>query len=284
MRHASDSGGFGLIETIIALTLTSIVIIGIFSAFNNSQRTTSHVTQAIEHRQNTRTALQLIEHDVRMAGSGWGRIAVQGAYGGAPLAVQGITPGFGGALTRSDTIGIMGAWDVVTTLRSGMSSPTSTIRVQTAAGFAVNDFCVVTNGTTAHLFQVTGISGFSNNDINHANTSTYNAAGGHQQWPVGGYLTGASVYRVSWVSFKVDTTSKRRQLVRWQAGWPTQVVAYDVTRFVVNYRLTGDSLTRDPDDMSLVERIEPVLHTVVTTAKKPPLPDSAWASIIPRSY
>jgi hypothetical protein len=33
-----------------------------------------------------------------------------------------------------------------------------------------------------------------------------------------------------------------------------------------------------------VERIEPVLHTVVTTAKKPPLPDSAWASIIPRSY
>jgi prepilin-type N-terminal cleavage/methylation domain-containing protein len=283
MRHGSRQRGFGLIETLVALALTSIVVIGLFTAFTSSQRATNRVTMGIEHRQNTRTALQLVEHDVRMAGSGWGREAVEGAYGGQPLTVFGIATGYGGTPTSDDTIGIMGAWDVATTLRAQMQTKTSVIRATNVAGFSDGDFCVVTNGDDSHLFKITNVNK-TNNNLVHDVADTYNAAGGHLNWPVNGYATGAKVYRVSWVSFSVDATGKQKQLVRWQAGWPKQVVANDVTRFIVNYRLTGDSLVRNPADFSLVERIEPVLYTTLISPSRPPLPDSAWASIRPRSF
>jgi prepilin-type N-terminal cleavage/methylation domain-containing protein len=283
MRHARNAHGFSLIELMVALALTSVVVISVFSVMFGSQKATSRVTKLVENRQNTRAALQLLERDVRMAGSGWGRTVVQGVYGGATIGVRGVTTGYGGSLAANDTLQIMGGWDAATTLRLPLALQTDVIKVTSAAGFAVGDFMVVTSGTWAHLFKITSIT---TNDITCSNSSTYNN-GTRAGWPGGGtgYPTGAQVYRASWVSYRVDSTLARKpMLVRREAGRPDQFVAYDVRQFTVTYLLQDESLTRNPADPSMIDRLRPVVSTRLITPGQASVLDSAWATVKPRTF
>ena len=285
MNPSSHSRGYTLLEVLVALTLASVLAAAAFTVFFNSQKATGRVTRVIENRQNSRTAIQLLERDLRMAGSGWGRVELDGCYNGAPLAVPAIQPWYGGSDMASDSIGIMGGWDQVTTLRSPMANTSSTISVVNTAGFSVNDFVVVTNAQSAHLFQITGITA-PPYDIAHATTSPYNVSGGHVNWPAGGYKIGAKVYRATWVSYKVDTTSAKRQmLVRWEQSKAPQVVAYDISQFTVAYMLQDSSLTRNPDDITMIEQVHPVLSMKTAgAAVNTSIADSSWAMVKPRSY
>jgi prepilin-type N-terminal cleavage/methylation domain-containing protein len=279
---AGNSRGFSLLEVLVAIGLTGMLAVAIFTVFFGSQRATGGLNRVIENRQNSRTALQLIERDVRMAGSGWGRIPVEGAYDGDTLTLTTLEPGYGGSEAASDTLGMIGALDLFTTLSSAMTTVTSTIKVASATGFAVNDFVVVTNDATAHLFQITGIS---SNDLSHASSSKYNTTGGHINFPVGGYAAGAKVYRVTFISYKVDSTGGVRRLMRWQTGQPAQVVATGIGQFKISYLLQDGTLTRNPDDITTVDRVQPVIYTTASGAGlSRAVQDSAWASIKPRTF
>lgn len=276
--------GFSLLEVLVALTLSSVLAVAAFTVFFNSQRATGRVQRVIENRQNSRTAIQLLERDLRMAGSGWGETNVDGCYGGTALSIPPITPFYGGSDTANDTIGIIGAWDVATALNAPMSATTSNITVKSVTGFANNDFCVVTNGEVAHLFQVTAVNA-GMLQLNHATSSPYNVAGGHNNWPAGGYKTGAKVYRASFASYQLDTLSNPRdQLVRWTQNSTRQVVAYNVAQFRVGYWLKSDTLLRDPPDISEIEQVHPVLCMKTIAANTSTLTDSSWATVKPRSF
>ena len=54
------SHGFGLVELIVALALASTLAVVAFTVFFNTQRATGSVTDVIENRQNSRTAVQLL--------------------------------------------------------------------------------------------------------------------------------------------------------------------------------------------------------------------------------
>lgn len=281
MRHARNSQGFSLIELMVALALTTVVVISVFSVMFGSQKATERVTKLVENRQNSRAALQLLERDIRMAGSGWGRTVAQGVYGGATIGVRGVTTGYGGALAANDTLQIMGGWDAATTLRLPLVLQTDVVKLTSATGFATGDFMVVTNGASAHLFNVTSIT---TNDITCSNSSSYNN-GTRAAWPAGGYATGAQVYRASWVSYRVDSTVARKpMLVRREAGRPDQFVAFDVRQFTVTYLLQDESLTRNPADPSMIDRLRPVVSTRLITPGQTPVSDSAWATIKPRTF
>lgn len=276
--------GFSLLEVMVALALASVLAVAAFTVFFNSQRATGRVQRVIENRQNSRTAIQLMERDLRMAGSGWGEINVDGCYGGTAISVAPVTPFYGGSDTASDTLGIIGGWDAATSLKSAMANTSSNIVVKSVSGFATNDFCVVTNGEVAHLFQVTGVNS-STLQLSHATSSPYNVSGGHLNWPAGGYKVGAKVYRASWASYQVDTLSNPRdQLVRWTQGSTRQVVAYNVAQFRVSYLLTSDTLVRNPDDITEIEQVRPVLCMKTTTASTATATDSSWAMVRPRSW
>src|SRR2546428_1023304 len=146
MNARSHERGYSLLEVMVALTLATVLAVAAFTVFFNSQRAAGRVTKVIENRQNSRTAIQLLERDLRMAGSGWGRENVEGCYNGAPLTISSIQPGYGGDDASSDTLGIIGAWDQATTLSAPMTASSSALQVASVAGFAANDLFIVPDG------------------------------------------------------------------------------------------------------------------------------------------
>ena len=275
------SAGFGLIEMLVTLTVLSAVLGMVFMALNGSQSQSSRVTKVAEERQMARTAVQLLEREVRMSGSGWGRTTVRSG-GGADL--YAVNFGYGGAL-GSDSLVLLGAWQAATTLTANMLDESSPLVVANVSGIGVNDLVLITDKQSqrAHLFQVTGVN-TGTNTLVHANTSAYNT--GHTNWPPSpGYGSGSYLYKVNMSSYVFDSTSYRKPcLVRYEPGQPRQVVAYNVSGFRVWYQLQDGTWTRDPSDLNMIDKIIPVVLTRVTDARYGTLRDSVWASIRPRTF
>ena len=90
-----DAHGYGLLELLVALVLVSVVLGVIMMAFFRSSGQAERLAVVADRRQAARTAVQLIEREIRTAGSGWGRIPVYGndSAGNADT-LQAVVPGF----------------------------------------------------------------------------------------------------------------------------------------------------------------------------------------------
>lgn len=281
-RGTRTDRGYTLVELMIVLTVLSVVLTAVYYSFFRTQASARRTERIVEARQSSRAALQLIERELRMVGSGWGRIPVYGSLNGAPLTLLAVSPGY--AVAGDDSIALLGAWDTSTTLRAPLPATDSAIPCVSAQGFKTGDFVLVTNGSAAHIFQVTGIVWLSE-DLLHDATSIYNLPGGHINWPAGGYGVGSRVYRIAWVTYRVDKTMLRKPcLVRSDRGFAPQVVATDVSAFHVWYRLQDDTITRDPANLSLIEKIRPVIETQVAERGSVVLTDSVWTMVRPRAF
>lgn len=283
-RTASGSRGFGLVELMVTLVVLGTVLGVVFGAMFRSQDHTRHLGKVADQRQMARTAVQLIEREARMAGSGWGRLTVYYSSNGTPLSISAINPIYGGAPGRSDALVMLGAWQASTTLTSNLTTPNDLIRVTSVSGFAANDLILVTNLTSAHLFQVTGVV-TATQQLDHATSSPFNVAAGFSNWPAGGYATGSSVYKVTVSTYTYDSTTYRRPaLLRVENGGAAQVVAYNVDGFRVHYVLDDGTWNRNPTDLTRISKIVPVVATRVRDARRPVLQDSVWAMIRPRTF
>jgi type IV pilus assembly protein PilW len=272
--------GIGIIELMIALTISALILAAVYSTFFRTQRATTTVMGKVEGRQGARAAVQLIERDLRMAGSGWGRMQVDGVYSNSLLTLRGVNPGFGTG--GQDSIYAIGGWDVNTTLRAPMITQALVIQCVSTAGFSANDLVVVTNGTSAHLFQVTSVPS-SPSDLYHTTASPFNN-GARNNWPVGGYAAGARVFKVGWVTYRVDSTSYARpSLVRQEFGRTPMLVAYDIETFRTWYRMADGTTTRNPINLPMIEEVVPVLRTRNVSGKASDA-DSIWAVIRPRTF
>lgn len=290
MRNASPTNhreqGFGLVELLITVAVLGTVLGVVFSAMFRSQEHTTHLSRVADQRQMARTAVQLIEREARMAGSGWGRRLVNYSNNGTPTTISAINPVFGGT-ANSDALVMLGAWQANSTLSTALTTPTTVLRVANSAGFAANDLIMVTdiNNNNAHLFQVTSVTS-ATHQLDHATSSPFNVeAGFTSSWPTGGYAVGSPVYKVTVSTYQYDsTTFQRPALVRFENGGAAQVVAYNVDGFRVHYELVDGSRTRNPVDLSQISKIIPVVATRVRDARRPTLQDSVWAMIRPRTF
>jgi len=285
-RPPARSKGFTLIELMIALTVMSLVLVAVFSTFFRSQKVSQSMSTTVNLRQGIRGANQLLERELRMAGSGWGRIAVdRWRSGGGTDSLFAINFGPGGT-AQCDSVNILGGWTAATTLRAGMVTPSSGLPVASTTGFAVGDMVVVSNGSSAHMFQVTAVQA-SPGFLTDASSSTYNPPSGNTlaNWPSGGYATGSQVYRASQVTYKMDSTTFRKPaLTRREFGGAPQLVAYEVSRFRVLYRMQDGTTTRSPSDLDMVDEIVPIIWTRQTVPGKAALSDSVWAAVRPRTF
>ncbi len=285
-RH--DVRGFGLIELMITLVLVTLVLGGIMSVFFSTSHQADRLTKVADERQSARTAIQLIEREIRMAGSGWGRVEVyandSNGVGDTLLAVN---PGFT-TMGGNDSLVLIGAWQATTTLMSDMSLPSSLTRVKSNAGFVDGNLFILTNGTSrAHMLMCTGVTGAD--IINHASTSLFNASTGTMTgtWPPsGGYPdTVTNVYKATVTSYYYDTATYRKPaLMRHEYGSAPQVVAYGVDGFRVFYEMQDGTVTRNPANMDDVDKVAPVVYTSVTDPRRPTLRDSVWAAVQPRTF
>lgn len=275
--------GFGLIELMVALVVMGAVLAGVYLSFFGSQRQGTRMTQVAEMRQSARTCIQLMEREIRMAGSGWGRLTVYGSNVGASDSLAAVTPGFGG-ISRSDSVQLVGAWQASTTISSSMPNPSAILNVNDVTGFASNDLVIITDGASAHMFQLTGVNSSSSN-LQHNPSSPYNVPGGHNQWPAGGYGVGAQVFKISRATYYYDSTSYRKPAVmRREFGQAPQIVAYNVNGLHVWYELQDGTRTRAPNNLAFVDKVIPVVLTRVTDTRLATLADSVWAVIRPRTF
>ena len=143
-------------------------------------------------------------------------------------------------------------------------------------------------GTSGHLFQITAITA-GTKTFSHATTSSWNVVPGSWNWPVGGYATGALIYKIDILSLSVDATNYRRPaLVRRSFGGTPTVVSYDIKNFQVWYRMQDGTLTRSPTvagvGVALVDKVRPVVYTALSDPQHPTAVDSVWTEVRPRSF
>ena len=287
-RAPASSPGFGLIELMVALVVGTLVLGGIMMTFFRSSQQAARVTDVTDVRQNARTAIQLIEREIRMAGSGWGRVDIfanDGAGTGDTLLA--VNPGFT-STNGNDSLVLVGAWQASTTLRNDMATVNSVTRVMSNAGFANGDLFILTNGTSrSHMLMCTGVTGTEY--IEHAGSSPYNGATTTMTatWPpTGGYPdTLTNVYKATITSYYFDATTYRKPaLMRHEYGSAPQVVAYDMDGFRVWYQMQDGTWTRKPSNMASVDKVSPVVYTRVNDPRQPTLRDSVWAAVQPRTF
>lgn len=290
--HPRGIRGFGLIELMVTLLTMGILMLGLYTAFFRSNDEAARMSKLVEFRQSARASVQLIERDVRMSGSGWGRKAVVVSAPGESLWYA-ITAGTGAAI--NDSLVLFGAWAEQDTLINDMANTSSALNVAAPTQFSTGNLVVVSDkaGNSWHMFQVTGVSGST---LQHATSSSYNdPAALADNWPTNGYARGSFVYKVSRLTYRVDSLSFNRPcLVRQEFGGPPQVVAYDLNRFQVWYRMQDSSLTRDPmgwgtshgyaNGRDFIAQVQPRICVRVTGRNRPTLLDSVWAEVRPRTF
>jgi prepilin-type N-terminal cleavage/methylation domain-containing protein len=280
--------GYTLIELLLALTLASLLVAAISMTFYRTTGEVLRLRDVTDRRQNARTAVQLIERETRMAGSGWGRIPVYGNNSsGTAVTLQAVVPGFQ-SIASDDSLLLVGAWQTSTSIASDMPSQSSNLQVQDVTGFLPNDLVLITNGLYANMVQVTSTN-TSSEKIQLNPASPYNSPGGFKvsqgHWPAGGYGVGATVEKLTLSSYYMDRTSFRKPaLMRHEYGLSPQVAAYNVDGLRVWYQMQDGTWTRNPQNMIAVQKIMPVVATRLSDPRRPALVDSVWAALQPRSF
>lgn len=69
MPRLNQQNGFSLIELMIAMAISGIVLVGIFGAHQDQLRTSITQERIVDMNQNLRTAMYIIERDLRMGGA-----------------------------------------------------------------------------------------------------------------------------------------------------------------------------------------------------------------------
>ena len=280
--------GYGLLELILALALAALVLGGITAAFYRTTSEALRLRDVTDRRQSARTAVQLMEREIRMAGSGWGRIPVYGNNSaGTAVTLQAVVPGFT-SIAGDDSLMLLGAWQASTTVSSSMPTSSANLKVQDVTGFADGDLCLITNGAYANMFQVTHANS-SSNHLQLNPSSPYNLPGGHKvsdgHWPASGYGVGSIVEKITISSYYMDRATYRKPvLMRHEWGQSPQIAAYDVDGFRVWYQLQDGTWTRNPLNMLNVEKVLPVVATRLSDPRRPALVDSVWAAVQPRTF
>lgn len=254
-RSAAAERGFTLIELMVSLTIFTLVIGGVLGVLFHVDRSWTMSQDMISTRQNERAGLELMINDIRMAGSGFGGVTVTtpGAPGNRIFPLE-PRPGRSAPDTLILTGGFTGIWSS-TNLR--MAGPGDVLQVPNASLFAVGDRVVVTNGSDANLFELTGVN-TATGVLEHSESSSFNTVVGHDRWPNGGYDSGARVVKVSQMSYWVDEdgdTGQKILMRRDSAGAEDLEVASAINWLRLRFVTASDSVAVDPPDPSQIRSV-----------------------------
>lgn len=130
-RFPVDTRGFTLIEILISLGIFLIVLFAVYTTFDSSRTTYAAGEQKADIQQSARIAMEMLEHDLRLAGYGFPP--------GGGSAFETVTPTsitFRADLLNASTI--ISDFDVL--------SGSTTLRVEDASGILADDIIYLMNG------------------------------------------------------------------------------------------------------------------------------------------
>jgi type IV pilus assembly protein PilW len=151
--------GITLIELLVALTISAILVAGIYRTFIHQQHTYTVQDQVVDMQQNVRLAINRMTRELRMAGYGKMDAAFFGKVGGKGGGkVHGsfedvVTPGGGGT-----SVTVIGGYQTLTTLSANANIGSNTIQVNDVTGIdLVTKQYISINGVESH--QINKITG-----------------------------------------------------------------------------------------------------------------------------
>ncbi|NNF07887.1 MAG: prepilin-type N-terminal cleavage/methylation domain-containing protein [Candidatus Eisenbacteria bacterium] len=262
--NIKKQAGFTLVEMLVALAISSILLVALFGSLFDVQRSWRSSRSQVNNVRNERAGVEMMVRDIRMAGSG---------YGGRPIVTGGITdpfvyplqpkPGTSGA---ADTLVVTAGFSGVSALSSAaMASPTDPITIADNANWNTNDLVVITDGINANMFEVTSKGGTTM--LLHDISSPYNNPSDHGVWPAGGYPPGSTVAKVRRVSYWIDDSGAQPRLLRQLDGGSVLPVSAGALSMELNYVLADGTVTQSPLDPSLIRSV--TLQYVPTMIDKP---------------
>ena len=247
--------GFSLVELMVAMTL-GLIILGAVGYLYLGSRQTFRTTDAIARiQENARFALQIVAHDVRMAGYvGCVNLSANKAYTIAkPSLVAALTPanaiigwdagagamsfGSSPAITRistTDAISVMGAFGSdVPVLNTPAASGTAAIQIAgNPLNIAAGDVLLVGNCNTADIFSATGVAATGGGQV----AISHGTANNTQPALWGTYDTTAVVMKLEQYTYFIGTNpSGGRSLYRSSLSEGTVEVADNVWDMQIQY-------------------------------------------------
>ena len=289
MRTTREAG-FTLIEVMAAVAIFSIAMTAVYATFtfqHKSFTTQSHVAQMQE---NFRDALVPLNRDVRLAGYGIPAPVTipDGAVASGVTSVRSLYPVDN--TTGPDTLYILYLYDMdsnqpPTTITSPMPNPSAEFNVGQVTGFQIGDLCFISDGAAADMFQVTTVqSGSLKIQHNPGGLNDYNAAGGHNTFPPGGYESGATIAKARFLRYFIDSTtdpSHPTLMVDRMGGATPQPVADDIEDMQFQYFLdtdfdgVPDTWNDSPGDLTQIRQVRILL------CARTHLPGKGWKEFRP---
>jgi len=277
---AGQDAGFTLVELMISLAIGAFVLAAVLGGMLDLERARSRQTHVAGLRQDLWAIARVIERDLRAAGSGFSNLKIEGSDQGNPTSYAALSPGYDA--TGSDSISIIGAVEGISALlRAPMPTPTDDFQCTTVDGFAVGDLVVVTDGTHADLFQITGLQQALRN-LQHDQTSPLNHPGGRSNWPTGGYQAGDRLYKVQMVTYTHDPSSGK--VTRKPSGSPAQIVGGHVDKLKFKYLMEDGTYDASPDTTESIRAVRIDIFGFVLTDQGEVIEDSLECDLAPRCF
>jgi len=285
-----NEAGFTLVEVMSALAILALAITAVFATFITQQRSFTVQNRVVEMQQNIRQASEFMTRDVRVAGYGIpASVNIPDNAVAAGVTTFRSLYAKDGGTTNTDEIFVLYLYDMdanlpPTTITAGMPTPSANFKVASTTGFSDGDLVIITNGTSADLFQATEVTEASL-DIQHnpgGSSRDYNAPGGHSTFP--GYDSGSTLAKARFVRYYIDSATDPAHptlMLDMMNGDAPQPLADDIEDMQFTYGLDTnadgvvDTWSVSPADTSQIRQVQMELLA------RTPIPDAKWSETRP---
>lgn len=185
-RHSDMSqAGFTLLELLVGITIAVIVTAAAFTALTSSSKATRVNDQTAQTQQNARVAMELLSHDIKMAGYG-----MVGPVGNCGTAIVPSDNNSGGGDAGPDSISMV-VPTTISALSNNLVAPfgaaSNPVKLVSAAGFSTG-FVISIGGVTS-----ASVSAIATNDLTLSSVVGAPAV----------FLTSTPVYLLQCVTYQV---------------------------------------------------------------------------------
>ena len=227
--------GMTLIELLVALTISGILVAGVYRTFVSQQHTYTVQDQVVDMQQNVRLAINRMTRELRMAG--YGRVGATFFGGGKMHGIydHAVNPGGGG-----NSVTVIGGYQALTTLSANATTGSNTIQVNDASGFDTGSrqYISINGIESLRIQKITG------NQIDFKVGTTLSED----------HLAGEPVFLIMAITYSIGISEGKSALLRDDnLGLGAQPVAENIEGLQFGYFDANGNATANPDDIRMIQ-------------------------------